>query len=114
MTIKTTDNLKSTDLPSQTIEKLHWIFAQYPEIEKVCLYGSRAKGNFSSGSDIDLTIMGKKLTTTQLLAIETQIDDLLLPYTIDLCLFEKIENSNLVDHIQRVGIEFYSRQAYDS
>ena len=53
--------------------------------------------------------MGDALSHTQLNRIETQIDDLLLPYTIDLSLFKHIDNTNLIDHIQRVGVVFYQR-----
>ena len=85
------------------------MFSQYPDIEKVVLYGSRAKGNYRESSDIDLTLMGDALSHTQLNRIETQIDDLLLPYTIDLSIFEYIDNANLIDHIRRVGVVFYER-----
>ena len=80
-----------------------------PDIEKVVLYGSRAKDNYREGSDIDLTLMGDALSHAQLNRIKMQIDDLLLPYTIDLSIFELIDNANLIDHIRRVGVVFYER-----
>jgi len=73
------------------------------------LYGSRAKGNYRESSDIDLTLMEDALSHTQLNRIEIQIDDLLLPYTIDLSIFAFIDNANLIDHIQRIGVVFYKR-----
>jgi predicted nucleotidyltransferase len=91
-------------LPTKTLQKLQSVFAQYPEITEVILYGSRAKGNYKAGSDIDLTIVSSTLSHQQLLKIENQIDDLLLPYSVDLCLFRTIDNSALIEHIQRVGI----------
>lgn len=88
---------------------LKGVFAQYPGIQEVILYGSRAKGNFRSNSDIDLTIFGDLdwQTFTQL---ESELDDLLLPYKIDLSLFAHLENTQLIEHIQRVGKVFYSRE----
>lgn len=71
------------------------------------LYGSRAKGNYRNGSDIDLVLMGVDLNRRQLAAIESQLDDLLLPYSLDIALFQEINNADLVDHINRVGIVFY-------
>ncbi len=94
-------------LKETTIEKIKGVFAKYPEIEKAVLYGSRAKGSYRNGSDIDLTLMGDGLTHNQLLRIETEIDDLLLPYKMDLSLYRQIENSDLLKHIDRVGITFY-------
>ena len=44
-------------LSTKTIESLRYVFSQYPAIQKVILYGSRAKGNFKAASDIDLTMM---------------------------------------------------------
>lgn len=66
-------------------------------------------GNYRNGSDIDLTLLGDSLTYTQLNRIETQIDDLLLPYSVDLSLFNHIENPDLIDHIKRVGKIFYEQ-----
>lgn len=96
-------------IKESTIDRINAVFSQYPDIEKVVLYGSRAKGNYREGSDIDLTMMGDALNHAQLNRIETQIDDLLLPYTIDLSIFEHIDNANLIDHIRCVGVVLYQR-----
>lgn len=103
------NSLETTGLSPVTIKKIHQVFARYREVDHVCLYGSRAKDNYSHGSDIDLTVMGDALSPSQLLRIENELDDLLLPYKIDLSLFRQIKNRDLLDHIQRVGIDFYRR-----
>jgi uncharacterized protein len=95
-------------LKENTIEQINSVFAQYPEIEQAILYGSRAKGNYRYSSDIDLTLIGN-LTHNQLLQIETAIDDLLLPYKIDLSLRQQIDHAELLEHIERVGQVFYQR-----
>ena len=94
-------------LKDTTIDKINTIFVQYPAIEQVILYGSRAKGSYRNGSDIDLTIKGKALTFTELMKIESQLDDLNLPYQIDISQFDKINNLDLRMHIDRVGKLFY-------
>ncbi len=104
------NSLESTGLTSETINKIQQVFSRYPKIDQVYLYGFRAKGNYRKGSDIDLTVMGDGLSSSQLLRIEVELDDLLLPHKIDLSLFRQIENNDLVDHIQRVGIDFYHRK----
>ncbi|MBN8538164.1 MAG: nucleotidyltransferase domain-containing protein [Deltaproteobacteria bacterium] len=78
-------------------------------MDEVVLYGSRAKGNFKPGSDIDLTIKSQQMSLSELFKIENQIDDLFLPYKIDVSLFQQIDNPNLVNHINRVGIIFYKK-----
>lgn len=96
-------------LPETTIEKINAVFARFPEVEKAVLYGSRAKGNFKTGSDIDLTLMGEVLTPDLCLEIASALDDLLLPYTIDLSLFNTLQHAKLREHIERVGVVFYQQ-----
>jgi len=96
-------------LKPEIITQINQIFAEYPEISKAILYGSRAKGNYKNGSDIDLTLISDRLNHRQLLQIQNQIDDLLLPYSIDLSIFSSIDNLHLIEHIDRVGITFYER-----
>jgi len=102
------NNIESTGLSAETIKKIHQVFTHCPEIEQVYIYGSRAKGNYQPGSDIDLAIKGKQVTASQLYRTEAALDDLLLPYKIDLSLMHCIENQALLEHIRRVGIIFYT------
>ncbi len=97
-------------LKESTLAKIRGIFAACPEVERVIVYGSRAKGNFRSGSDIDLTIVGGEVTSEQFSHLQLALDDLLLPYTIDLSLLRQIDNPNLIEHINRVGVVFYERE----
>lgn len=92
-----------------TIDKINQIFGAVPEIRQVVIYGSRAKGNYSNGSDIDLVIKGEGISFPQLLKIENELDDLMLPYRIDLSLLHQIDCADLLDHINRVGIVFYEK-----
>lgn len=96
-------------LNEKTIQQINSVFGSFPEINKVILYGSRAKGNYRSNSDIDLTIIGE-ISFSQLLKIELLLDDLLLAYKIDLSNYKNIENPELKNHINRVGIDFYSKE----
>ncbi len=100
---------KASGLSASVIEKISGVFAGHPAIAKVILYGSRAKGGFRAGSDIDLTVVESTIDLSELLLVENEIDDLMLPYKVDLSIFEKIENENLRDHINRVGQVFYIR-----
>ncbi len=91
------------------IERIIKVLSAHPNLEQAILYGSRAKGNYREGSDIDLTLTGSALTDTELGRIDNELDELLLPYTFDLSLLQQIENPDLIDHIKRVGIVFYQR-----
>ena len=97
-------------LNETAIKKINAVFAGHPQIEQAILYGSRAKGNFKNGSDIDLTLRGGKDLTLELLyKITQELDDLLLPYSIDLSVFDTLDAPDLVDHVRRVGVPFYVR-----
>lgn len=97
-------------LTEATIEKIGGVLSRHPQVERAVLYGSRAKGNFKNGSDIDLTLVGSELKTDDLLKIMGEVDDLLLPYMIDLSIFHQLTHPELIEHIRRVGIVFYQRQ----
>ena len=97
----------SFGLTEETVDKIKGVFAQYPQVTEVILYGSRAKGTHHNGSDIDLALKGKGLGLALVNRISDDLDDLLLPYTLDLSVFKQISNPDLVDHIHRVGVAFY-------
>lgn len=92
-----------------TVVKIHEVFGRHPEIEKAVLYGSRAMGNYKNGSDIDLALMGEKLDANILGQLAFELDDLLLPYMIDLSIFHQLTHPELIEHIRRVGLVFYER-----
>lgn len=96
-------------LTEHTVEQITSVFEAHPEIKEVILYGSRAKENYKPGSDIDLACHGEKLTRATINQIHRELDDLLLPYTIDLSDIKTISNKDLLDHITRVGKVFYQR-----
>jgi uncharacterized protein len=96
-------------LPPATLDKLNSVFSLHPAVESVLIYGSRAKGNYRPGSDIDLSIKGATIPFAEFMQIEDQIDDLMLPYSVDLSQYRQIENADLIAHIDRVGVEIYAR-----
>jgi uncharacterized protein len=95
-------------LSAATVQAITNVFSRYPEIRKAVLYGSRAKGNYKPGSDIDLTLIGDDdLNLDRLFLIMDELDNLLLPYSIDLSLYRHIDDPDVLAHIRRVGEEFY-------
>lgn len=98
--------LKDTELASLTS-----LFSKNEHIECVILYGSRAKGNYKPFSDVDITLVGRELTHSDLNRIVLDIDDLFLPYLFDISIFHTIKNPDLIDHINRRGIVIYEKDA---
>ena len=97
-------------LSDQTLQKIRDVFVRYPQVEEAVLYGSRARGDYKNGSDIDLTLRGStELTHTILSQIANDLDDQLLPYTIDLSIFKNIRNPEMIEQIERIGVALYKK-----
>lgn len=96
-------------LSGKTLNGLRNLFAQFSEIEQVLIYGSRAKGNYREGSDIDLTFKGEQLTPALLTKIALKIDDLNTPYLFDLSLFDQLNSEALIEQINQTSKVFYQK-----
>ncbi len=90
-------------------EEIVPVLKQFPQIERVTLFGSRAKGTARSGADIDLALEGDELRDAHLPAVYNAIDDLLLPVKVDLLLLTDRTKPELREHIERVGVVWYAR-----
>jgi len=101
----------SFGLPQATLDKLNSVFAKHGALATVLIYGSRVKGNYRTGSDIDLTIKGSEISFAEFMQIINQIDDLMLPYTVDLSQYKQLNNKELIEHIDRVGVEIYANNS---
>jgi uncharacterized protein len=88
-------------LSERTLGLLRGVLGKHTNINRAIVYGSRAKGNFRPGSDIDLALDAPALMFSELLQINGELDDLMLPYTIDLS--KQIDDPSLLSHIERVG-----------
>ncbi len=86
------------------------VLRQFPEVESAVLFGSRAKGNYRNGSDVDLALKGDRITFSTILAIAGILnEDTLMPYRFDVLDYNQIANPDLVAHIERVGKLLYHK-----
>ncbi len=86
-------------------------FTRYPDVEEVLVFGSRAKGNFRPGSDIDLAIKGEKCNARMALDIAGYLnEEIPIPYFVDVVNYASLENQKLKTHIDRVGKPLLDRQ----
>ena len=99
----------SFGLSEEIIDLLKSVFASVSKIEKVVVFGSRAKGNYHPGSDIDLAVFAADFTYDHLVDLQLKIDDLTLLYRVDCLHYERLANDALRTHIDRVGQPLYSR-----
>lgn len=102
-------NITRFGLKQDVIDRINAIFQKHNEVAEAIIYGSRAKGNYREGSDIDISLKGDSLNLDIINSISIQLDDLLLPYKIDLSIFHQIDNKDLIEHIKRVGVVFFKK-----
>ncbi|MCF6271470.1 MAG: nucleotidyltransferase domain-containing protein [Melioribacteraceae bacterium] len=95
-------------LAKDDIAKIISIIKSDKMIEQAYLFGSRAKGNYENGSDIDIAIKGENLNLHNILDLQVEYNKLNLPYKLDIVIFDRINEQNLIEHIDRVGINIIS------
>ena len=90
-------------IPQTDSQRLLELIRSHPHVQKVVLYGSRALGRQRAGSDIDLCLVAPSMVLGELLELGAALDDLLLPWQIDLQLRHLITHEELLAHIERAG-----------
>ncbi len=96
-------------LEVKVIENIISVLEQHPKVDKAFVFGSRAKGNYRPDSDIDIAIKGNGITSDDIIAISVAIETKGITHKFDLIDYNSIKEPALKEHIDRVGIEFYSR-----
>ena len=85
---------------------------QIPEIEQLVLFGSRAKGAYKKGSDIDLAIKGQLANYDTAITLSTILnEEKSLPYFFDVVNYNTIAEPKLLEHIDRVGVILFERES---
>ena len=96
-------------ISKRTYDLLLKNFRDFPEVEQVVLFGSRAKGNYKAGSDIDLAVKGKEVTPALIFKLNNIFNERLpIPYEVDVIGYQDLDHESLRDHIDRIGILIYN------
>ena len=98
---------RAPDIPDATREKMNRVFAAYPELTAVTLYGSRATGKATPRSDFDLATHGIA-GHYRLGRLALDLEDLNIPQKCDVQAYESIGYSSLKRHVDTVGITIYT------
>lgn len=97
-------------LNKEDIKTITAVISKRHEVEEALIFGSRAKGNFRNGSDVDIVLKGGNITRNTILTISSELnDETIMPYHFDVLNFNAIQNEDLVAHIQRVGKIIYKQ-----
>ncbi len=86
---------------------LQQIFSRFVHIDTVLLFGSRAKGSYKNGSDIDLAVCAPALSESAFTDLWNQIDALPIIFKIDLLHWDRLANQALKEKIITEGQVFY-------
>jgi predicted nucleotidyltransferase len=98
-------------LSDEILDEIVAVFQKNSAVSRVILFGSRAMNTHRPGSDIDLAVDGDELGMRDIVTLHDALEDLDLLYTFDLLNQQKLTESALIDHIDRVGISIYDRQS---
>jgi predicted nucleotidyltransferase len=98
-------------LTDKTLAQIAGVLARFAAVETAILFGSRAKGTHKPGSDIDLALTGDQLDWRTIGRIDSSLDDLALPYTFSLIMFNNQTDPEVAAHIRRVGILLFEKHA---
>jgi len=104
------DTIQFGILPDD-LDSIISILKSNEKVKSVILFGSRAKGNYDPGSDIDIALKGEQLNLDDLIEFYVEMDKLLIPNKVDIVIFDRIEEKALIEHINRVGVVLYDKQS---
>lgn len=97
----------SFGLSARDRDSIYSILKKYKDITSVILFGSRAKGTFKKGSDIDLAIFTESVSEEIILKLKEDFEESSLPYRVDIVHYPTLTHQELKNHIDRVGVSFY-------
>jgi predicted nucleotidyltransferase len=96
-------------LSERDINTITSILKKFPEVEQINIFGSRALNTYKTGSDIDLAIINKNVSSKTLSQIQSEFSDSSLPYQVDLIDYTTLTHQELKNHIDRAGMVFYKK-----
>ena len=77
-------------------------------VERAVLFGSRATGTNTLSSDVDIALIGDRLTLTDQARLAAALDEIPMAQEIDLVLYDSIRDHALREQIRRDGVEWYA------
>lgn len=92
-------------LAKEDLTTIRQVVQRFPVVEQVILFGSRAKGNYKPGSDIDLAIKGSHIDhDISVKLAEILNEETMLPYFFNIVHYDLLTEQRLIQHIDRIGI----------
>lgn len=90
------------------IELICSVIAAEPAVSEAVIFGSRAKGNYNAGSDVDIALFGNNLDLEKIIRLSYILNEETgMPYQFDLIDYQTVKTVALKNHIDRVGIKIF-------
>lgn len=97
-------------LRESDIKNIHEKLSAFPEVKEALIFGSRAKGNYTNGSDVDIAVKGENISFERILSLAVCLnEETPMPYHFDILDYHAIQNTDLTARIDRAGISFYKQ-----
>jgi len=84
------------------------VFEDIPFIQKAVVFGSRAKGNHTLYSDVDIALYGS-VDFLEVEKVRCELDELPFIYKFDVIAFNLVKNARLREHIEQFGVVIYEK-----
>ncbi len=98
-----------TGISESILAQFRAVLAKFPAVEQAVVYGSRARGDFQNGSDIDLAVIGQALTPSDFAQLCWQLEDVPQLFKLDIVHFDKIQRPALQNAIRQSQHAIYTR-----
>ena len=89
-------------IPESSASQLLNVLTSPAQLDAIWLFGSRAMGRHQPGSDIDLCLEAPQLGHSDLLRLMHAVDELCLPWRVDLLLQHQLD-AEVLAHVHRAG-----------
>jgi uncharacterized protein len=89
------------------IEDIKKVIRKYPDVNRAVVFGSRANGSYKYNSDIDIAVFSNNLLMKDLNLLTDELKELNTIFDFDVLNFEKIDKKELLQNIEKDGIEIY-------
>lgn len=97
-------------ITSELLQKIRCIMSGYSKIDRVVIFGSRARGEYKKISDIDICIYGSEMSSMDINLVEDELKQLNTPLDFDIVHFERISKEALKCNIEREGVQIYVKR----
>jgi len=96
-------------ISDEAMRKITDVIASFTFVIRAVIFGSRAKGNYKKYSDVDICLFGE-IDAFQAERVRGSLNELNVIYEFDVVAYNNIKTTALREHIDRVGIEIFTRE----